>query len=161
ERVLAECGVELSNTAQTSYFDALYASFTQPGVWALIPEVDVQLTSLAKQYRLGVISNFDGRLRPILELLGISRHFSHVIISSEVGADKPDPWIFRSALEAAGVAPEQALHVGDDPVRDWQGAAAIGVKVFQIIPGERTIADLAVALRAGGSCDVRVESFDQ
>jgi putative hydrolase of the HAD superfamily len=153
DQVLKQCGITLPTAVQAAYFDALYASFTRPGVWELFPEVDAQLTLLAKQYCLGVISNFDGRLRPILDLLGICHHFSHLVISSEIGADKPDPWIFASALHTADVAPEEALHVGDDPVRDWEGAAAAGLKVFALVRGEQTIADVAVALQSARNPD--------
>ena len=56
----------------------------------------------------------------ILEQLGISKFFTTLAISSEIGADKPDPFIFQRAAELCGVAPSEALHVGDDPVRDWE-----------------------------------------
>ena len=57
----------------------------------------------------------------ILEQLGVSQYFSHVFLSSELGADKPDPLIYRRALKLSRLAPDEVLHVGDDPVRDWHG----------------------------------------
>jgi putative hydrolase of the HAD superfamily len=150
DKILERCGASFSAPVRADYFEALYASFTRPGVWELFPDVEEQLTLLAKHYRLGVISNFDRRLRSILETLGIARCFTHLVISSEVGADKPDPWIFRAGLRAANVPPGEALHVGDDPIRDWQGAAAVGLKVFPLVRDEQTIEDLTLALRLGG-----------
>jgi putative hydrolase of the HAD superfamily len=68
----------------------------------------------------------------ILEHLGISKFFSHIFVSSEIGADKPDPEIFRRALKFVDLAPDQVLHAGDDPVRDWQAASAAGLSIFQL-----------------------------
>ena len=57
------------------------------------------LEQLRPRFQLAVISNFDGRLRFILQHLGISNYFGYISISSELGADKPDPEIFRRALK--------------------------------------------------------------
>lgn len=139
EQVLNRCAVAPGQLDRAAYFDELYAEFTRPGVWALFPEVRETLAGLRSQFRLGVISNFDGRLRPILAHLGIADAFEDLVISSEVGADKPDAWIFEHALDRIGVAAGEALHVGDDPVHDWQGAAAAGLQVFRL---ERPANDL-------------------
>jgi HAD superfamily hydrolase (TIGR01509 family) len=50
-----------------------------------------------------------------------------VVTSAGAGARKPDPEIFRRALELAGCAPEEALHVGDTPEEDAAGARAAGI----------------------------------
>ena len=65
------------------------------------------------------------RVRPFR----LTPFFERMIISSEVGADKPDPYIFRYALDALRAEPADAIHVGDDPERDW-GAEAIGAAFF-------------------------------
>jgi putative hydrolase of the HAD superfamily len=101
-------------------------------VWDLYPEVTEVLAALHGRFELAVISNFDGRLRMILEHLGVSKFFSHVFLSSELGADKPDPEIFRRALRLTGTQPNETLHVGDDPERDWQGATEAGLSVFRL-----------------------------
>ena len=64
-----------------------------------------------------------------------------VIISSEVGIDKPDPAIFRIALAALDAQPAEAVHVGDDPKRDW-GAGAAGVQVFELRRPDNSLRDL-------------------
>jgi putative hydrolase of the HAD superfamily len=51
-----------------------------------------------------------------------------VVTSAEVGAGKPDPRIFERALQVAGVAAGEALHVGDKVDNDVNGAAAAGVR---------------------------------
>ena len=114
------------------YFEAVYAHFAQPSVWSAYPEADEVLGALrGRGLALGVISNFDRRLYTVFDELGLTGFFDHIIISSEVGADKPDPFIFRCALEKFGISPQEAMHVGDDPKRDG-GAEAAGIRVFHL-----------------------------
>lgn len=128
------------------FFEAAYAHFAEPGVWQAYPDVHMTLERLRSQgYRLAVISNFDRRLYAVLDELGLLPFFEAVIISSEVGADKPDPRIFERALRTLGVAPAEAWHVGDDPKRDW-GADAIGLRVFRLERPRHTLDDLLAAL---------------
>jgi putative hydrolase of the HAD superfamily len=142
ERVLDRCGAVSVKGRRDDYFEELYCEFTKPGVWELYPEVLEVLAALRPRFRIGVISNFDGRLRAILKHLGLGDAFDPLIISSEVGADKPDAWIFEQALAQAGVEPDEAWHVGDDPSRDWQGAAAAGLQVFRLSRPENSLRDL-------------------
>lgn len=141
EAVLDDCGVH-GGFDRAAYFDELYDEFTKPGIWELYPETREILEQLRSRYVLGVISNFDGRLRAILDHLGIASHFAHLAISSEVGADKPDPWIFERALAMVGVEPAVALHIGDDPVCDWEGAAAVGLQTFCLDRPHNSLRDL-------------------
>jgi putative hydrolase of the HAD superfamily len=76
--------------------------------------------------RLAVVSNWDIALREHLEQLGLAGSFETVVTSAEAGAPKPDPRIFRLALERLGVAPTRALHIGDAEA-DEQGARAAGM----------------------------------
>jgi putative hydrolase of the HAD superfamily len=131
-RVLDACGGGPPGFGREAYFGELYAHFAEPGVWELYPEVGGVLAGLGKNYRLAVISNFDKRLRAILDGLGVAAHFEHLVISGEIGVEKPAPQIFGHALELMGVAPHEALHVGDHPVHDWQGAEAVGMRVFRL-----------------------------
>lgn len=129
------------------YFEELYAEFAKPGVWDVFPETRSVLARLSGEYRLGIISNFDRRLHLILDELGIGSLFKHVIVSSEVGADKPDPWIFQEALRIAGVRASEALHAGDEPKSDWEGAAAAGMQVFRLKRPENSLSDLVKMVR--------------
>jgi putative hydrolase of the HAD superfamily len=97
---------------------------------------------LEPRFQLAVISNFDGRLRFILEQLGISKFFAHIFISSEIGADKPDPEIYRRALKFMNLKPDQVLYVGDDPDRDWKAATAAGLSVFELDREKNSLRDL-------------------
>lgn len=141
--VLKECGVAKEALPRQNYFEALYAEFTRPGIWELFPEVREVLTALLPRYRLGIISNFDGRLRPILSNLGIGQLFDPIVISSEAGADKPDGWIFQHALVQARCAAAQSIHIGDDPLADWQGARDAGLHAFPLERPANSLWDLA------------------
>ncbi len=133
ERVLDVAAPALRDLDRDAFFEVAYAHFAEAGVWEIFPEVCEVLEQLRPHFRLCVISNFDGRLRMILEQLAISKFFDAVVISSEIGADKPDPFIYRRALElSGGVAPNESLHVGDDPVNDGDGARAAGLSVFLV-----------------------------
>ena len=105
-------------------------------------EVSEVLAALHGRFDLAVISNFDGRLRMILEHLGVSKFFSHVFLSSELGADKPDSEIYFRALRLSGTLPNETLHVGDDPERDWEGASQAGLPVFRLDRPRHSLRDL-------------------
>lgn len=78
--------------------------------------------------RLVVVSNWDVSLPAVLERLGVSDGLDAVLTSAEVGARKPAPEIFRAALDAAAVAAEHAIHVGDRLDEDVAGARAAGIE---------------------------------
>jgi putative hydrolase of the HAD superfamily len=141
-RIFDQVAPATQDLDRDNFFEVAYEHFAEAGVWELYPEVIEVLEQLRPRFRLGVVSNFDGRLRMILEQLGISKFFSEVVVSSEVGADKPDPFIYRRAIELAGALPNESLHVGDDPVNDWQGAEAAGLRVFKLKRPEMSLRDL-------------------
>lgn len=78
-------------------------------------------------YKLIVISNANGRIERDLINLGVASWFDSVIDSGTIGCAKPDRRIFQYALDAAGIAPHQALHVGDNPIADVRGALNAGM----------------------------------
>jgi len=124
-------------------FDELYRHYAKPDAWMVFDEVVPLLTHLhAKGHRLYVLSNFDKRLRSILQGHDLSRHFQGMIISSEVGASKPHARIFQAALAMAKAAPQDCLHIGDDARADVAGAQAIGIPVLQVRRPEQTLRDL-------------------
>ena len=141
-RVFNQVAPSLSELDRDNFFEVAYEHFAEPGVWELYPEVPNVLKQLQKQFQLAVISNFDGRLRFILQHLGIAKYFAHVFISSELGADKPDPEIYRRALNLIHLAADEVLHVGDDPERDWKAATAAGLRVFLLDRPRNSLRDL-------------------
>ena len=145
-RVVDEVAPDTGELGRDAFFEVAYSHFAEAGVWELYPEVIEVLEVLRPHFDLAVVSNFDGRLRMILEQLGVSQFFSHVFLSSELGADKPDPEIYRRALKLANVSPNETLHAGDDPVRDWQGAAAAGLAIFRLERPQKSLRDLLTLL---------------
>jgi HAD superfamily hydrolase (TIGR01509 family) len=87
--------------------------------------------------RLAVVSNSDGRVEAALAAAGLARHFEVVVDSALVGVEKPDPRIFRAALDPLGVGPDEALYVGDVWEVDVVGARAAGMAAALIDPLER------------------------
>ena len=67
-----------------------------------------------------------------LDMIGIRAHFAHHVCARDSGVAKPDPRIFVLAAERLGVAPEEILHVGDDPVLDVVGARDAGLRTAWI-----------------------------
>lgn len=91
-------------------------------------------TLRGRGYTLGVVSNADGRVEAFLELAGLRQYLDFVVDSAVVGVEKPDPGIFRIALERAGVGPRLAVHVGDIYEIDVVGARAAGVQGILLDP---------------------------
>lgn len=77
--------------------------------------------------RLGVISNWDDRLEDILKGMGLAKMLDVIVSSASVGMHKPDPRIFEHACEMIGVAPAEAVHVGDHHYADILGASSVGM----------------------------------
>jgi putative hydrolase of the HAD superfamily len=144
--VLRDLAPSLSELDRDNFFEIAYEHFAEAGVWQLYPEVADVLEKIRRHFQLAVVSNFDGRLRMILEQLGISKFFTHVFVSSEIGADKPDPEIFRRALTFIHLPADQVLHVGDDPNRDWKAARSAGLAVFKLDREKNSLRDLLTML---------------
>jgi len=112
-----------------AYFEELFELFAKPETWSPAPDALDVLQALKRRNHisLGIISNFDARVYGILSAYGMLEYLDSVTISSEAGYAKPAPEIFRIALEKHSVAPNEALHVGDSPALDVQGASAVGI----------------------------------
>jgi len=145
--VLGQVAPSLSEFDRDNFFEIAYEHFAEAGVWELYPEVPRVLNELQPRFELAVISNFDGRLRLILEHLGISTFFRYVFVSSELGADKPDPEIYQRALQFIDLKPNEVLHVGDDPQRDWEAASAAGLSIFRLDRRKNSLRDLLATLK--------------
>ncbi len=116
-----------------AFFDELYKRFGEPGAWHVFEDVLPTLDALAAGgINLGIISNWDERLRPLLAQLGLAKYFEVIIISNEIGFTKPSPVIFEHAAKKLGLAPEFILHVGDSLESDVAGAKSGGFKSLLI-----------------------------
>jgi putative hydrolase of the HAD superfamily len=97
-------------------------------------------------YRMAVVSNADGRVRGLLEEAGLTGHLEFVVDSAEVGIEKPDPRIFRTATDRMGLLPSACAYVGDIYEIDIVGARGAGLEAVLIgdgpaPPGTRRVAN--------------------
>jgi HAD superfamily hydrolase (TIGR01493 family) len=145
--VLRQSGVPREEQARV-----LYDRLITPTEWTPYPDTEAALkSSAAKGLRVGVLSNIAFDIRPAFSTRGWDAHIDEVVLSYEVGAIKPDPAIFRIAVERLGVPAEEVLMVGDSEEADG-GAKALGCAFALVDPlptHERPDALLA-ALRSHG-----------
>jgi putative hydrolase of the HAD superfamily len=127
----------------SKFFNTLYAYFETDGPWFVYPDVEPMLKQWQSQgIELGVLSNFDSRLYPVLEALNLAKYFNSVTISTHVGAAKPDAKIFTVALQKHQCSPEKVVHIGDSLKADYQGAKSAGIQAILIDRNEQEKSDL-------------------
>ncbi|MGB5635946.1 MAG: HAD-IA family hydrolase [Waterburya sp.] len=115
----------------TDFFAEIYLYFSTKDPWYIFPDT---INSLKKWrdlgVQLGVISNFDSRLIKVLKILNLEQFFTSITISSVAGAAKPDENIFKIALDKHQIIAQQAWHIGDSLIEDYQGAKNAGISAF-------------------------------
>lgn len=120
-----------------TFFPELYDRFREPKAWHVFEDVLPALNALAAlDLRLGIISNWDDRLSPLLDQLGLSKFFEAIVISCDVGFPKPSPVIFEHTSKKLGVPPELILHVGDSLETDVAGAQSAGCAAVLVERGQ-------------------------
>ncbi|MDI3418257.1 HAD family hydrolase [Streptomyces luteolus] len=128
--------------------EALYDRHKTPAAWRPYPDTADVLAALKERGLLvGVVSNIGWDLRPVFRAHGLDRYVDTYVLSYEHGVQKPDPRLFAVACQALGVAPEDALMVGDDRRADG-GAARLGCAVHFVdhLPVEQRPAGLEPVL---------------
>jgi REG-2-like HAD superfamily hydrolase len=121
----------------------LWECFRHADAWRVLPGVEEALRELrARNLRLGVIANWDERLEDVLRAVGLLPCFDVVVRSSAIGWAKPHRAIFAETLRRLAVEPQEALHVGDDPLRDVDGARAAGMSALLAGPRDAPLAPL-------------------
>ena len=109
-------------------FDALYQRFTQTTAWHVYDDVKPTLAALRQRgYRLGVVSNWDERLKKLLTDLQLSHYFEAIVLSVDVGAGKPSPKIFAHTLNLLKLPASAVLHIGDSMDEDVIGPQQRGI----------------------------------
>ena len=114
-------------------------------------------------FKLGIVSNADGRVAGDAKRLGLAQFFDVIIDSQVVGVEKPNPKIFQLALDALGVPPEEAMYAGDIYAIDMLGARAAGIHgklidqhgMYHWIehPKIRHVGELHILRRATSGCE--------
>jgi putative hydrolase of the HAD superfamily len=99
--------------------------------------------------KLGIVTNGPSRTqRRKIATLGLADSFDAILVSGEEGVHKPDAELFRRALARCGVAPHEALFVGDHPIADIAGAHRAGLKaVWKAVPYWAPVVAEAPAIR--------------
>ena len=117
-------------------FRRIEDAFARRSAWYVFPDVTPALDVVrAAGIRLCVISNFVWGAPELIHDLELARHFEKLVISARVGFQKPNPGIFRHALEQMNVAPERTMHVGDSYRADVLGARKVGIRAALIARG--------------------------
>lgn len=131
QATLASYGVPWHGSYLTLYRTALLNACTP------LSGAHELLKLLRPRFRLGLLTNaYDGaEQRARLDRSGLTGYFDVVVVSGEVGLYKPQPEVFHHTLGLLGVAPEQALYVGDSPHHDVDGAASAGIRPVLVGPG--------------------------
>lgn len=119
----------VSSVKRAAILNELYEGFATASAW----RVDSGWQEAVKAcrnagLRIGLISNWDVRLRDLLTALDITADVDSAVISAEIGIEKPEPAIFMHALAELGVDPQDALHVGDTWEDDIEGACRLGIR---------------------------------
>jgi putative hydrolase of the HAD superfamily len=133
--LLGDFGVEVSDEELNRFLDAEHRA------WAPARQLGATTHALLESLRahgikLGLVSNaFDPGwlLHRDLDEMGVAERLDFAVFSSEVGKRKPHPDIFRRALDALKVAPEQAVFVGDRLYEDVRGAGELGMTTVQAL----------------------------
>jgi len=142
-------GAAIPEGALRPLFDDLYERFVTPDAWDLAPgALDALRYLQGLGLRLGVLSNWDVRLRETLAGLGLDRFFDFVITSCEVGFEKPHARIFRAALDAGGELPGRVVHIGDSRDADIVPALELGLRAVWIAADGDKDANIANGLSA-------------
>ncbi|MCC6619426.1 MAG: HAD-IA family hydrolase [Chloroflexi bacterium] len=120
---------QLGLEARHAVLDRILATQFAPDAWEAYPDVVPMLKAVREMgdVRIGIVSDWGSNLRDILANLGLDSRLDFVLASGAVGVAKPNPDFFRLALDRAGVAPAEAIMVGDSYRADVLGAWSAGM----------------------------------
>jgi putative hydrolase of the HAD superfamily len=136
ETIFRSCGVREAAIVRDVLAE-LQAIHKVSNLWEIVPpDVPAALEELKPRFRLSVISNANGTVREKLRRVGLIDFFDMVLDSHEEGVEKPDPRIFRAALERTGARAERSLYIGDMYHIDVAGARAAGMEVVLLDPAD-------------------------
>ena len=118
------------------HVERLRAAHDELNLWRRVPDDlgDALAGARALGYRVGIVSNSEGKLGALFEAVGLGDAFDLVVDSAILGIRKPDPAIFRYALDALGADADASWYAGDLPDVDVAGARGAGMNAALIDP---------------------------
>lgn len=134
-QLLGEEGIEVTDAELDGFLEAEHAAWQPARMLAATTHALLEAIR-DRALKVGLVSNaFDPPrlLHRDLEQAGVAQRLDFAVFSSEVGRRKPDPEIFRRAIDALAVDPEQTLFVGDTVATDIAGASALGMRTCQAL----------------------------
>lgn len=141
--LIAEAGLPTAELAH-----ALYDRHKAPAAWRPYPDTEATLRELRRRgIPVAVVSNIGWDPRPVFRAHELDGLVDAYVLSYELGAQKPDPAIFRAACDTLGLPPSDVLMVGDDRTADG-GARELGCAVHFVdhLPVDQRPAGLAPIL---------------
>ena len=148
--VLDAAGVEADADLVHELNEARARALAEDGVHLWDDSIPCLRELRGRGIRTAVVSNCDHATRPIVDDLGLAREVDAIVLSFEVGAAKPDPGIYRAALDEVEARPAEAVFV-DDQAWYCRGAESLGIRSFLI---RRDGVDPAEGFGAAGDRDV-------
>lgn len=117
-------------------FRELWHVYSTPEVWNVPDEVSEVLQELTgRGLKLGLASNFDARLHPLLNAYPAFNHVrDRVVVSSLVGHRKPGRLFFQEVIRIADCSADEILYVGDDRRNDYDGAIQARLNAILLAP---------------------------
>ena len=130
--IVSKSGVKADRESVTKVMNRVGELF-KVAKWTLFDDALPTLEALKKQrFIIGVLSNFNKDMNSLFRELKLEPYLNFAVTSKEVGADKPNPLIFQTALQRAGVDASEAVHVGDQYKIDVLGARGVGINPILI-----------------------------
>ncbi|OYP36115.1 HAD-IA family hydrolase [Rhodopirellula sp. MGV] len=134
-RIVADTLPEIAEDRFDETFQSLWQCFAEPAAWALFDDVLPTVQRLKqKGYQVAIASNFDERLPPIVEALGLSPSIDEILISSKLGFSKPNLQFYHRAadqLQATDTA--RLLMIGDTYGGDVEAAQQAGWRARHLV----------------------------
>lgn len=120
---------DATGVSDPACFEELYWYYAEPSAWRVPDGIVSGLRAWRETgRRAALLSDWDTRLRPLIDALGLTDSFDATIISAEVGLEKPDPRVFRLMCDRVQASPAETLHLGDSHRRDVEGARSAGLQ---------------------------------
>jgi putative hydrolase of the HAD superfamily len=136
--IVAEVLDDTSNPC--ACFEMLWHTFSKPDAWTVDTDAASVIAACRERGLMQAIaSNFDGRLRGLIERMPELHGLAPIVVSSEVGWRKPAPEFFERLLHALDLPASDVLFVGDDRVNDFDAAKRAGMHAVLLDPAKKHV----------------------